>query len=196
MSVARFRGGTGRSMRSANRGPRSGIRRGRRGRSRRASGSGTTRPVRRDAIHEEGRTARRPDSSRTNADDRLPLDPLGRIEGRNGIVEGRDVADVRPHSSVPHPPGRPHSDSGAVLRRSSSHVVSGLSANPSANAWMNASMFRDCPGDLETLRATRRIRDRVCGRTYRRRQRADVMSRVTDPVGGPDAPIRHRRARH
>ena len=53
-----------------------------------------------------------------------------------------------------------------------------------------------CPGDLETLRATRRIRDRVCGRTYRRRQRADVMSRATDPVGGPDAPIRHRRARH
>ena len=53
-----------------------------------------------------------------------------------------------------------------------------------------------CPGDLETLRATRRTRDRVCGRTYRRRQRADVMLRVTDPVGGPDAPIRHRRARH
>src|SRR5215216_1211954 len=43
--------------------------------------------------------------------------------------------------------------------------------------------------------AFRRIRDRVCGRTYRRRQRADVMSRATDPVGGPDARIRHRRAR-
>src|SRR5215813_13775659 len=42
--------------------------------------------------------------SRTNADDRLPADPPGRIEGRNGIVEGRDVADVRPQSSVPHPP--------------------------------------------------------------------------------------------
>jgi Transposase DDE domain len=41
--------------------------------------------------------------SRTNADDRLPADPLGRIEGRNGIVEGRDVADVRPQSCVPHP---------------------------------------------------------------------------------------------
>jgi hypothetical protein len=46
--------------------------------------------------------------SRTNADDRLPLDPLGldplgRVEGSDGIVEGRDVADVRPQSSVPHP---------------------------------------------------------------------------------------------
>src|SRR6266704_3861826 len=41
--------------------------------------------------------------SRTNADDRLPADPLGRIESRDGIVEGRDVADVRPQSSVPHP---------------------------------------------------------------------------------------------
>ena len=39
----------------------------------------------------------------TNADDRLPADPLGRIEGRDGIVEGRDVADVGPQSSVPHP---------------------------------------------------------------------------------------------
>ena len=43
------------------------------------------------------------DSLRTNADDRLPGDPLGRIEGGDGIVEGRDVADVRPQSSVPHP---------------------------------------------------------------------------------------------
>ncbi len=41
--------------------------------------------------------------SRTNADDRLPADPLGRIEGGDGIVEGRDGADVRPQSSVPHP---------------------------------------------------------------------------------------------
>src|ERR1700730_15108104 len=41
--------------------------------------------------------------SRTNADDRLPADPLGRVEGCNGIVEGRDVADVGPQSSVPHP---------------------------------------------------------------------------------------------
>src|SRR5438552_10104794 len=41
--------------------------------------------------------------SRTNADDGLPADPLGRIEGCNGIVERRDVADVRPQPSVPHP---------------------------------------------------------------------------------------------
>src|SRR5215469_8655752 len=39
----------------------------------------------------------------TNADDRLPADPLGRIEGGDGVVEGRDVADVRPQPSVPHP---------------------------------------------------------------------------------------------
>src|SRR5206468_12395161 len=39
----------------------------------------------------------------TNADDRLPLDPLGRVEGGDGVVEGRDVADVGPQSSVPHP---------------------------------------------------------------------------------------------
>src|SRR4051812_48237746 len=41
--------------------------------------------------------------SRTNADDRLPADPLSRVERGNGIVEGRDVADVGPQSSVPHP---------------------------------------------------------------------------------------------
>src|SRR4051794_14493211 len=41
--------------------------------------------------------------SRANADDRLPADPLGRVEGCNGIVEGRDVADVGSQSSVPHP---------------------------------------------------------------------------------------------
>src|SRR3954463_9510978 len=41
--------------------------------------------------------------SRTNADDRLPRASLGRIEGGDGIVEGCDVADVRPQSSVPHP---------------------------------------------------------------------------------------------
>ena len=44
-----------------------------------------------------------PESSRTNADDRLPVDPLGRVESGDGIVEGRDGADVRPQSSVPHP---------------------------------------------------------------------------------------------
>ena len=41
--------------------------------------------------------------SRTNADDRLPRTSLGRVEGRDGIPEGRDGADVRPQSSVPHP---------------------------------------------------------------------------------------------
>src|SRR3954463_4102791 len=41
--------------------------------------------------------------SRTNADDRLPADPLGRIESGDGILEGRDVTDVRPQSSVTHP---------------------------------------------------------------------------------------------
>src|SRR5436190_21012778 len=39
-----------------------------------------------------------------NADDRLSLDPPGPVEGGNRIVEGRDVADVRPHSSVTCPP--------------------------------------------------------------------------------------------
>ena len=41
--------------------------------------------------------------SRTNSDDRLPADPLGRVEGGDGIVEGRDGADVRAHASVTHP---------------------------------------------------------------------------------------------
>src|SRR5499427_1853081 len=41
--------------------------------------------------------------SRTNADDPLPLASLGPVEGGDGIVEGRDVADVRPQSSVLHP---------------------------------------------------------------------------------------------
>src|SRR5437588_5670049 len=39
----------------------------------------------------------------TNADDRLPADSLGRVEGGDSVVEGRDVADVRPQPSVPHP---------------------------------------------------------------------------------------------
>src|SRR6516165_10434359 len=38
--------------------------------------------------------------SRTNADDRLPLASLGPVEGGDGVVEGRDVADVRLQSSV------------------------------------------------------------------------------------------------
>src|SRR4051812_48813162 len=52
------------------------------------------------------RTAERlgvPESSRANADDRLPVEPLGRVEGGDGIVEGRDGADVGAQPSVAHP---------------------------------------------------------------------------------------------
>ena len=38
-----------------------------------------------------------------DADDRLSLDPVGRVEGGDGILKGRDGADIRPQSSVPHP---------------------------------------------------------------------------------------------
>src|SRR5262245_63188233 len=38
-----------------------------------------------------------------NADDRLSLASLGRVEGGDGIVESRNVADVRPQSTMPHP---------------------------------------------------------------------------------------------
>lgn len=34
------------------------------------------------------------------ADDGFSHDPRGRVEGGDGIVEGRDLADVCPHSSV------------------------------------------------------------------------------------------------
>src|ERR1700756_5556262 len=44
-----------------------------------------------------------PESSRTNADDRLSLDPLGPVEGGNGIVEGSHVADVYPQPTIPEP---------------------------------------------------------------------------------------------
>src|SRR5438477_13190743 len=37
----------------------------------------------------------------TNADDRLSLDPLGRVEGGDGIVEGSHVADVCPQPTNP-----------------------------------------------------------------------------------------------
>src|SRR5205823_14186825 len=42
------------------------------------------------------------ESSRANANDRLPWASLGWVEGGDGTVEGRDGADVRPQSSVPH----------------------------------------------------------------------------------------------
>ena len=38
-----------------------------------------------------------------NADDRLSLDPLGRVEGGNRIVEGSHVADVCPQPTSPGP---------------------------------------------------------------------------------------------
>src|SRR5437763_1057857 len=41
--------------------------------------------------------------SRANADDCLPRASLARVEGGDGIVKDRDVADVRPQSSIPHP---------------------------------------------------------------------------------------------
>src|SRR5262249_13873738 len=44
-----------------------------------------------------------PESSRMNADDRLSLDPFGRVEGGDGIVEGSHVADVCPQPTIPGP---------------------------------------------------------------------------------------------
>jgi hypothetical protein len=41
--------------------------------------------------------------SGSNLDDRLPRASLGRVEGGDGIIECRDVANVGPQSSVPHP---------------------------------------------------------------------------------------------
>src|SRR2546427_7118333 len=38
-----------------------------------------------------------------NADDRLSLDPLGRVEGGNRIVEGSHVADVCPQPTIRDP---------------------------------------------------------------------------------------------
>ena len=38
-----------------------------------------------------------------NANDRLPRASRGRVEGRDGVIEGRDRADVRPQTSIPHP---------------------------------------------------------------------------------------------
>src|SRR5215472_9420470 len=43
-------------------------------------------------------------ASGSNADDRLALDPIRRVEGGDGVIEGRDGADVRPHSPVTCPP--------------------------------------------------------------------------------------------
>jgi hypothetical protein len=37
------------------------------------------------------------------ADDRLSLDPLGRVEGGDGVIEGSHVADVCPEATNPDP---------------------------------------------------------------------------------------------
>src|SRR5436305_6884464 len=39
-----------------------------------------------------------------NADDRLSLDPFGRVEGGDRIVEGSHLADVCPQPTIPDPP--------------------------------------------------------------------------------------------
>src|SRR5215469_14275981 len=44
-----------------------------------------------------------PESSRMNADDRLSLDPLGRVEGGNRNVELSHFADVCPQPTIPDP---------------------------------------------------------------------------------------------
>src|SRR4051812_1350266 len=62
-----------------------------------------TRARRRSVMGRGPRHARLPESSRTNADDRLPRASLGRVEGGDGLVEGRDIADVCPQSSIPYP---------------------------------------------------------------------------------------------
>ena len=43
------------------------------------------------------------ESPRMNADDCLSLDPLGRVEGGDGIVEDSHVADVCPQPTIPDP---------------------------------------------------------------------------------------------
>src|ERR1700752_4776351 len=38
-----------------------------------------------------------------NADDRLSLDPLGRVKSGNGIIQDSHLADVCPHPTIPDP---------------------------------------------------------------------------------------------
>jgi hypothetical protein len=47
-------------------------------------------------IHQGAKPIPVPESLRTNADDRFPQASLGRVEGGDGVVESRDVADVGP----------------------------------------------------------------------------------------------------
>ena len=51
-------------------------------------------------IHKGAGPVAVPESSRTNADDRLPLASLGLVEGGNGVVKSRYGANVRPQPSV------------------------------------------------------------------------------------------------
>src|SRR4051812_9159729 len=44
-----------------------------------------------------------PESLQTNTDDRLSVDPLGPVEGGNGMVEFSQVADVCPQTTIPDP---------------------------------------------------------------------------------------------
>src|SRR5437016_9475685 len=46
-----------------------------------------------------------PCHSLRSADDRLSLDPFGRVEGGDGIVEGSHLADVCPQTTIPDPLG-------------------------------------------------------------------------------------------
>ncbi len=41
-----------------------------------------------------------PGSSRMNADDGLFLDPLGRVDGGDGIVEGSHITDICPPPTI------------------------------------------------------------------------------------------------
>jgi hypothetical protein len=45
-----------------------------------------------------------PESSRSHADDRLPCASHVRVESGDGVVEGRDVADIRPQPSITDSP--------------------------------------------------------------------------------------------
>ena len=62
-----------------------------------------TREHRIDSFRHRAELLAVPESLRANANDRLPRASLGRVEGGDSFVEGRDGADVRPQSSVPHP---------------------------------------------------------------------------------------------
>jgi hypothetical protein len=85
--------------------------------------------------------------SRTNADDRLPADPFGRIEGGDGTVEGRDVADVRPQSSVP----------------STNHVCNGLLLRTDVHTLFDCGLLAFHPKTREVVLA-----DKLMGSEYAR----------------------------